>query len=64
MRLRRLRAGAEPDVLANGGEVGLLEFVAGHKATEDGLEFGSVIGLVEVGEFGDQDVVDEARRDS
>ena len=43
---RTIRDGAEPDVLADGGEGGLLRLVAGYEAFDDGPEVGGVVGFV------------------
>ena len=55
--------GAEPDCFAYGGEGCLLGFVAVHQAVDYGPELGGVVGLAQVGQLVDEDVVDEARRE-
>ena len=50
----------QPDVLACGGEGGPLGVATRHEAVDNGPELGGVVRLAEVGEFVDENVIDEA----
>ena len=47
--LDTLGDGAEPDILADGGEGSLVGMVAGHQAFNHSPELGGVVGFAEVG---------------
>ena len=56
----RAHGSTEPDVTAYSGQCGLGGLVAGHEAFDDEPGLGGVVAFAEVGEFVDEDLVDEA----
>jgi hypothetical protein len=52
----------EPDVFADDSQVRLVRLVARHQLTDDAPERRRVVGLAQVCQFVDEDVVNEARR--